>query len=126
MQKWAPSFQPSFRCYQLQNLIGVLFAAPVKDFRSLAEHRNEVVHTLDSRTRFANSLVNAHVCGSQVGDGYGSDLPDASHPDVPRLVDSGLNGENAGEIDVVDLAISTFDFAAHPQLPVFHGDGIHQ
>ncbi len=71
-------------------------------------------------------LLNADVGSPQCGDGNGRDLPDAAHSDVPRFVDAGLNGEDARQVDLIDLAISAFDLAADPQFPVFHIDGIHQ
>src|ERR1035441_10647884 len=58
------------------------------------------------------ALVNAEVRRCQSKDGDGCHLPDAPHPDITRLVDAGLNREDTGKIDFVDLTVATFDFPA--------------
>ena len=46
-------------------------------------------------------------------------LPDSAHSDIARLIDAGLNGEHARQIDLVDLLVAAFDFPADLQLAAF-------
>ena len=55
------------------------------------------------------------------------DLPDASHADIARLVDAGLNREHAREVDLIHLLVAAFDLAADLELlAVEHFDRVHQ
>ena len=54
-------------------------------------------------------------------------MPDASHADVTRFVNAGLNREHTGKIDLVHLPVAAFDLPADFQLAAVEDrDGIHQ
>src|SRR5215469_11988291 len=55
------------------------------------------------------------------------DLPYAAHSDIPWLVDSGLDRQYARQIDLANLFVATFNFAADLQLlSIEHFDPVHQ